>query len=339
MTVFKTSQGRWVKHCHLGQQYCESTEHSPAKKQEIRDWIRRHHPDAVETNEPSNKYNCIGFALARSHGWFLDYEMFFTDDCFTTSFASPAVGDVVRYDRDGVFMHVAKVSSVTGNKITRVRSKWANGPELSHDLLDLISDFGLPVGLLRPRSGVIPFIGSIIDEVPQYEGFIHGEDLSFSEIIVDVRVGPLDDVQGGDAMSEKSINEAIQESLARLLDPDVYIKVNFASTPEAARKIIERLPGVSELIEIGPDSTDAVLNLLESAKSEHNRELSSIALYLLQRIPTAEATKRIANGISQREFTGLNMYLAADALLTSANVETVNEEILSAALREAENLK
>ena len=324
MSTFTTSKSHPVSHCHLGQAPCKTTDHSPAHVAKILDWVSRHHPNATVTNPPTNRYNCIGFALARSHGWFHEFEPFYADDYVNASFASPAEGDVMEYRREAAFMHVAVVTRVSNGRIVRVRSKWANGPELSHAPDDHLEDYGEPSRLLRPRPGVVPFL--ILTE----------EEEEALEPVGEARSAAL---RGDEEMSDfESTEEAIQWALGRISDPDVYIRVNFASTPETARVIIERLPGVKELIDIGQEAAPSILTLLQRAEEQEEDELAGIALYLLQRIPTEEAKKPLARAIVEGRFTGLNMYLAADALLTSARTDVVNENPITTALREAEKL-
>jgi hypothetical protein len=327
MGAFRTSQRRLVWHCHLGQTpECAAAELEQDKIQLIRNSLSQDHPDAFETNPPTNRYNCVAYALARSHGWFNWPARLFADDYTTASFHSPARGDVVRYHRElsGAFAHIAVVTRVSNGRITRVRSKWGNWSELSHCLKDVDPEYGRPTILLRPRRGVVPF-----PDLP--------DDEDMPEC---AEAGPSVLLTGGEEMSEfASTEEAIRGALERISDPRVYIRVGLASTPEVVRAIIEALPGVRELIEIGPKAAEDVLRFWGDAQARHERELTAIGLYLLQRIPTKEAVQPLAKAISEGEISGLNMYLAADALLTSAEIETINESPVTVALREAESLK
>lgn len=326
MADFTTSQGRRVLHCHLGHTpQCEAAELSAAKINRHRNFLKQHHPNAVEVASPTATYNCIGYALARSHGFFLKYEEFFTDDYTEASFNSPAKGDVVRYNRNsGAFGHVAVVTRVGNGRIIRVRSKWGKMSELSHKLDDVDPEYGRPAALLRPRSGVVPLMGLVDDEeMPDHTGVARSVTL-----------------RGGEEMPEyESTEAAIHWALERISDPDVFIRVALASTPEMARVIIEALPGVKELIEIGAASAPAILSLLQRAEEQQETELSGIALYLLQRIPTEEAVQPLADSITGGRSTGINLSLAADALLTSAKIEMIEENPIKTALREAEKLK
>lgn len=337
MGVFRTSLGRIVPHCHLGETPdCKKVDHDQVKIALIRAEIKRLHPDAVEFAPPTLSYNCIGAALAKRHGWFNCRERLLRDDCTPVSLSDPRTGDVLIYELENYFAHVGIVTSVEDGQIERVRSKWGDWSELCHALKDVDESYGVPAKLFRPHAG-----RSLLALLLKEE-----EDLKREEVIVTVAVEEMVEGfvlfagLGNQEMSElRSPEEKIQRSIELLSRPEVYIRVGLASTPEVARSIIGKLPGVKELIEIGPTATETVLHLLETARDQNIDELSGIALYLLQRIPTAKATKPIANAISNREFTGLNLNLAADALLISADIESVNEDPVKVALREAERLK
>jgi hypothetical protein len=326
MGIFTTSEGRRVPHCHLGQtDECEATPLSAVRIARMRNIVKRDHPNAVEVMAPTNEYNCVGFALARSHGWFNFPEPFFTDDYDEVSFNSPAKGDVVRYNRSsGAFGHIAVVTQVSNGQITRLQSKWGKMAVLSHTLTDVDVEHGEPVALLRAQAGVVPFVDLIADE----------------EMPEPVGVAPSVALGGGEEMPEfASTEEAIQWAVGRISDPDVYIRVALASTPEMARVIIAALPGVKELIDIGAKAAPAVLDLLRRAEEQQEPELSSVALYLLQRIPTEEAASSLADSFIAGRFTGLNLYLAADALLIYDKTETTSENSIAAAFRTAEKFK
>lgn len=306
MPVFRTRLGRAVRHCHIPVEPCRRQELTPSEIEVIRQQVRIDFPDAVETGAPTWQYNCHGHALAGSHGWFDNERPLVADNYTEVSFASPQEEDVVVYVNEfngrHLVMHTAVVTRVEDGEITRVRSKWGHGSELSHQLTDLPPIMGRPRMLLR----LLPQVNL----------------LSFAI--------------GSEKMTERNVTEEVQEAIATLSEPGVYVQVAYASTPEALRVIIESLPGIEELLAIGPEAGRAALNLLESQETDN--ELSSIALYLLQRIPTPEAAKVLATAFSHGEFTGLNMHLAADALLTYADVEEVSDDHLTSAFRAAEKL-
>ena len=323
MSVFKTSKNRFVTHCHLGQTpWCARLDHSPEAIEIIRRIIRETFPDAEELGRPTFRFNCMGFALARSHGWFNFPGVILADDFISVSFSSPREGDVVKYVKDGKLAHVAIVTDVSNGKIIRVSSKWGDWSELSHRLNDVHENFGSPVEeLVRPRPGVVPF-AAVTDERETWETRTY-RGLEVKSKMPD----------------HKSRPELIDRSVALFLNPEVYLLVGLASTPEVARSIIETLPGVQELIKQGPEAVPAILDVLKLAQQGNNQHLLGIALYLLQRIPTEAAVETLARGISDGDFNGINLHLAADALIASADIQNVNEDPVLVAIREAENLK
>ena len=113
-------------------------------------------------------------------------------------------------------------------------------------------------------------------------------------------------------------HESIQSAVEQLSKPEVHLRVTLASSPEAAMVICSRLPGAKELVEIGPDAANTVLQLLapgdESMKSE---DLSTIGLYLLHHINTPETKRALAEAVVNDRFRGMNRDLAASALLRS----------------------
>jgi hypothetical protein len=135
-------------------------------------------------------------------------------------------------------------------------------------------------------------------------------------------------------MPDKDVTAKIQTAINRFSDRKVYRQLMLASSPDAAKKIAESLPGVKDLIDIGPDAGPAVIDLL-NREAPNDNNLVTIALYLLWRIPTATTTDTVATHISSRKFTGINNELAADVFLDSIGTDVDQEDRVSTALREA----
>ncbi len=309
MTATKTSRNHVVNHhCHITDHGCGTKPLTPAEILFMRQTLSADHPNAVEIAPGTKEYNCHGFALAGAHGWYNLPQTFIEDDFFNVSFFSPRAGDVVVYYREDLSTptHTAVVVSVINNRIRRVRSKWGGWGVLEHGLLDVRPHFGSPRDLKRRNPGLMPVV-ALTDEL---------------------------------TMTEEETKQAlIDKAIRSFSDPSAYLEVLLASTPEAAEKIIEAIPGVQELLALGPEATPAVVNFLESAETQASEERSSIALYLLQRIPTEVAVDSLANAISERRFTGISLHLAADALLNVTNVEPISEDRVAEALRVAEERK
>lgn len=309
MGSLKTAQGHPVEHCHIAAPApCASHELAPDLIARYSDWLRRNHSDAIEVQLATNQYNCHGFAFANAHGWVDHPSLFIVDDYFEVAFNQAQEQDVVCYTDGKLLTHTARVTRVEQGHITRVQSKWGAGAEISHALHDVPQEYyGKPDKLLRLRPHFIPFADST----------------------------------DGVAMTDTETARATaRAALTRMLDPDVYLLVGLASTPEVARSILSKLPGMQELLALGPEAGQAASDLLQrGAEAQLDDRIESIALYLLQRAPTPEAARPLAQGINARRFTGYNSQLAAEAFLASADIDPAHEDPVTVALREAENFQ
>ena len=109
--------------------------------------------------------------------------------------------------------------------------------------------------------------------------------------------------------------EAIQTAIARLSDPKVNYRLDLASTPHVAKRIIQSLPGVKELSETGPAAEKAFLDLLQDEKTLNDEHLSAITAYVLESYPSERVKLALAKPISERRFRGLSSQLAAETFL------------------------
>lgn len=309
MAATRTTLGRIVTHnCHFDDLGCGSIPLTPEDISLLNVTLSLRHPNAVAVALETREYNCHGFAVASSHGWYHHPQRFFEDDYDSLPLSSsPLIGDIVVYRHAGNPdpMHTAVVMEVSNNQITRVRSKWAAWKVFDHALADVPWSFGIPDSLLRRKTDPVPNV-ALVGEI---------------------------------TMTEESTQEIIDRAIRNLSDPHVYLEVVLASTPEVAKIIIESLPGVRELIALGTEATPSVVQYLKSEETQASEERASIALYILERIPTENSTDLIASAIRERKFTGLSMNMAADALLTSIGLETTDEVRITAAMKVAENLK
>ncbi|HEY0319573.1 MAG TPA: hypothetical protein VGC66_01240 [Pyrinomonadaceae bacterium] len=297
MSVFKTSKGRAVKHFHV----TAANELTPTLVQAARNLIKKEHPNVIEIQAPTCRYNCHGFAYADSHGWFDYATKFISDDYEEVDMDSPHEGDVLMYKKKGLIAHSAVVTRVDGNEIVELQSKWGGLAEVFHAPRDVPNAYGSPSFLLRRLPDFVP---------------LEAGEINMNE--------------------EEMRRETIKLAIDKLWEPDIYVRVMLASSPEVARMIIEELPGVRELIDIGAEAGKAALDLFESGRTNKNHLVTSISLYLLQRIPTKEAAQPLARFIRSEEFTCVNRELLADAFLSSAGIETVSDDPMSIAFKEAE---
>lgn len=176
-------------------------------------------------------------------------------------------------------------------------------PEVLHTLAEIPGAYGKPTFLLRRAVGGVPHT-ALTDE--------------------------------SERRDESVTQEAVRELIERFSNPDVYIELLLASTEEVRRTIIESLPGIKELIAIGPEAGRTVLEFFSREETQSNDQLSGIALYLLQRLPSKEAVRPLAKYIRSGSVPIINSDLAANAFLTSAGIDAGGEDPMSVAFREAE---
>lgn len=122
--------------------------------------------------------------------------------------------------------------------------------------------------------------------------------------------------------------EAIQYALESFSKPEVHYQVLLASTPDVAMDIVEMLPGVKELVELGPEAADAALSLMQTDGKIPSENRATIGLYLLHHIKTPETTRYLAQAVSTGQYKGINRELAASAFLRSAGYDVPDEDIV-----------
>ena len=157
MGIFRTSKGRKVFHCHVvpGND-CNLEKLSEDCVNYLHNKVRKEFPGTKEVRPATFDYNCYGFALARSHGFFISSQEFYTDDFERVPLEDPQVGDVaVYYHRDKhnkdkyVEMHVAIVTEVNDSQIVLLQSKWGYAPEVVHGPNEVPQEYGGISVLLR----------------------------------------------------------------------------------------------------------------------------------------------------------------------------------------------
>jgi hypothetical protein len=296
MPQIKTSQGRPVSHRHSEVTLSQETIAA------AREWMERHFPNAVEKKQASCNYNCHGFTLANRHGWFDDPTRFLEDDFEKIAMNEARVGDLLIYKKGDRIAHSASVTKVFEGRILKVRSKWGAQSEVIHHPDDVDDDFGCPNSLYRKRSDAEP---------PDFKD----DDLDFTDA--------------------EAVNIFIRNAFERLSEPNVYLKLMIASTPEVARSIIADLPGVSELIRIGPMAGKVALEVFETAAARQNHFVTNITSYILQWIPMEEARRPLARFLLTQQVNCFDQDLVAEAFLASSGIE-VESNFRSVAFREAQ---
>ena len=132
--------------------------------------------------------------------------------------------------------------------------------------------------------------------------------------------------------------DAIQRAIANLADPQVNFRIDLASTPHVASRIIQSLPGVKELSEDGPAVEAALLALLNDDQIYQDEYFASIGLHILSSYPSERVKLALAKPIRERKFRGFSSQFAAEAFLKAAGIQTPSEKAIATALHEAKKL-
>ncbi len=309
MAIFQTSRGRSIFHCHVGDaDPCDVLrELTSAEVAAASEWLARRFPNAIELRPATFDYNCIGGAMTRSHGWFETEVEFLDDDHFEVQMDDARVGDVVIYEWKEMFAHTAVVTAVKDGEITQLISKWGARSEVLHTLTEVPYVYGKVVRIFRGNPS--PFVNN-----PEVN-----EEANKAE-------------EGENAMSEPQI----RERLMQLLDPDVYSLLLLASTQKIRQEIIASLPEVQALVERGEEAALPVAEFFSRQETQANQEVSGIALYLVQKLPSEQGALAIATSLSEGKVMPVNYELAARAFVESAHLqEDEDENIVAFAFREA----
>src|SRR5687767_6625769 len=119
--------------------------------------------------------------------------------------------------------------------------------------------------------------------------------------------------------------KAIQAAIQRLSDPKVNYRLDLASTPHVAKRIIESLPGVKELRETGTEAEEAFLELLKDEGTLEDEHLSAISVHILESYPSERVKAALAEPIRERRFKGMSNQLAAETFLKAAGIEASSD--------------
>lgn len=273
---------------------------SPATVEAAKEWMDKHFPNVVQKRQASCSYNCHGFSVANRHGWFDDPTFFLVDEFEQINMSDARVGDVLVYNGKIPNSHSAIVTRVFAGRIVKVRSKWGGQAEVIHDPDEVDDDFGSPDALYRRQTDPPDFKDA---ELPD----------------------------------KTSVEDFVRSALERLSEPDVYLRLMVASTPEVTRKIIADLPGVDELISIGPVAAQGALAVFEREAERRNHFLTNIMSYILQSIPTPEAARPLAKFLVAKQVNCFDSDLIAEAFVASHGIEVVSD-LRGVAFREAQKL-
>jgi hypothetical protein len=313
MSTARTSKKTPVTHdCHRDDPGCGVKPVNPTDVAAYRATLGVLYKTAVEVGEPDSGYNCHGFSVVSSHGFFHRPEPFLDDDHDQFPLNQPRMDDVVAYYNGAALRHTGVVIGVSGNEITRVRSKWGSMGVVEHDLRDVHKVYGSPEKLFRRKAGLGP------------------------PVFLTKALG----MTAVDVMGEEDKQALAEQAVAMFSDPGVYHEVMLASSPDVAKLLVESLPGVQELLDLGPEVSGRVaVDLLRKAEAEESEAMSRIALYILQRASREETVSELASAVRENKFSGINMHLAADALLSASNFEPLTGDPVTEARALAEKIK
>lgn len=111
----------------------------------------------------------------------------------------------------------------------------------------------------------------------------------------------------------------VNELLAKLYEDGVRFKLMLGSSDEVKKAIIENLPEVKNLKQLGKKAGRAALELFEKEGTQKDDQLTGILLHLLQleQVGVGEAVGPLIVYLSRKKGSRLNRELAAQAFLTS----------------------
>jgi hypothetical protein len=96
------------------------------------------------------------------------------------------------------------------------------------------------------------------------------------------------------------------------------------------------LPEVQTLVDRGSEAAKPVAEFFTRQETQANDEVSGIALYLLQKLPSDEGALAIATSLTEGKVKPVNHELAARAFIESAHLQAdENENLVALAFREA----
>ena len=157
MSVFTTSLGRAVPHCHLNHPNeacpfdCQEPEVTPDEREALRQQVRDINPDAEEIYPPTRRYNCHAYAYAHGRAWFCEPGFFLEDDFREITFDEARRGDVIVYRFRRQIAHSAVVLAVEDGEVTLVHSKWGGAAAVIHHPRKVIHEYGRPRQIFRRR--------------------------------------------------------------------------------------------------------------------------------------------------------------------------------------------
>ncbi len=211
---YRTSKGNIAPDFHWS-----GTDDAYNAREQLKRKVESDYSPARVVRPATRKYNCHAYGHANRHAWFNEIKRFIEDDYYPFTPGRLQVGDIVVYVKDNAITHSAKIISLSGNSISKLRSKWGAWPEVEHGETNVPSIYGSIVYYLRKRQ-------NLLEENPQ---FIEEEGM-----------------------------ERISDLIESLITEDREFELMLANTPEMAISIVKSFPEVTELVLYGDDTIDLI---------------------------------------------------------------------------------
>jgi hypothetical protein len=177
-TDWKTTKGNLAPDAHWS-----GTDDAAAAHAQLKAEVESKYAGAIVIGSATRNFNCHAFVHASSHAWFEDIAAFLRDDYFQFTPGNLLVGDAVVYVKDNQITHSGVISQLSGNSITKVRSKWGAYPLVEHPPTSVPSIYGAIVYYLRKRTAGSPGITDMsinlnsLDSADLVSAMLNGERL------------------------------------------------------------------------------------------------------------------------------------------------------------------
>src|SRR5262249_12490922 len=113
--------------------------------------VQRKFPGAVVVGNATRTYNCHAFVHASAHAWFNDISPFLRDDYYQFTPGTLQLNDAVVYVKNGLITHSGFIIQLSGNSVSRIRSKWGAYPVVEHPPASVPDIYGSITYYLRKR--------------------------------------------------------------------------------------------------------------------------------------------------------------------------------------------
>ncbi|WP_026713523.1 CHAP domain-containing protein [Flavobacterium daejeonense] len=138
--------------------------------------------------------------------------------------------------------------------------------------------------------------------------------------------------------SDEMKKEDIKKMFDEIKNPDNYIRVILASSPEVARAIIQDLYGVEEISNLGEAMKKELINAFESDEAQNNETLMAILLYIIQRNPFPEFKEPLSKLVLENKFSFLIKEMLPSAFLSVLGVDFIQSCPFDVAVAEAKKI-